>query len=510
MVSCTVTLFCFAGTTLSATIEHKSSSFEYSIGLNKFDFPMQYIGTMPNPTKGEAYQRVSRALARKALADAQDIGVKLLRASVVGFGPVAYGKTGDLDMWRSRPDKFWSGMDVMMDDLDAYEIHLVPVLMWNPGQFPSMTNETISDLISKPDSASWKLLESFVREFITRYRGRRTIVFYELTNELNLMADIDNVARCQELHSKKPCESTRNFSTDDLIAFTRRFADLIRSLDDTRLISSGFSIPRGAAEHLRKRSVGERHSEKWAPDSREEFAKNLREIHQAVDIISIHLYADEKNMRYGSRDELSLLAEAKRVADDLGKPLFVGELGEAKPEVAGPSSFSSRMLKRLVELQVPYSAVWVWEYRQKGYLIQNGRPDGYSLDPGYTNYLIESIREANLGPNSHPRIDRKAPRIVLTWPLECAVLNEQSDFYAVASDDSGTVSKVEFLIDGKVLAVDVSPPYHAVFSPSKFNSGMHRITARAYDHTEKFADFHSHILIGVEPQVKMNCTVSQE
>lgn len=478
-----------------------------SVGVNKFDLFMQYMGTASRGDGRDAHRRVTHAMARKALIDAREAGIRMMRVSLVGYSPAKYGGRRDLELWITNPNVFWGRVDEMFDDLDANSIQLVPVLMWNAAQFPAMTGETLGELIRNPDSKSWKLLSSYVTDFITRYRGRRTILFYELTNELNLLVDIDNVSRCNRMRSEEQCKISSNFSTDDLIEFTRRYATLIRGLDGTRLISSGFSVPRSAAEHLRP-SPGRLDHPNWTADSRGQFRKNLKDIHMAVDIISIHLYAGKQNQRFGSTSEMEVLAEAKLASVEAGKPLFVGEFGEPDSRNANPSSHTALMMEKILELKIPYSAVWAWEfYQHRLFKTDDGRDYAFNLEPGYTDFLIREIREANdSAKHKIPAIDRTPPRVVLTWPLECSVLKAPVNLHAVASDDSGAIKKVDFLLDGGLVGDDDGPPYQAALSVVKLKTGAHRLTARAYDFSGNAAEFSSDVIVGDRSTDKANCT----
>jgi hypothetical protein len=461
-----------------------------TIGLNKFDLPRHYIGRLRDGADADdpSYRRVSRALAQKILGDASDVGVKLVRASMVGFAPSEHGARGDLDLWRTNPTRFWERMDEMMSDLESRQLRLVPVLMWNARQFPAMTNETVGDFIRNPSSRSWVLLSRFVTEFVTRYRGRDVVEFYELTNELNALADLDNVGRCSKGNRPAGCNLASNVSTDEIILFTSRYAQLIRQLDGSRKISSGFTIPRPGAQRLRTEARGALPPRKGA-DTQDDLAKNIEELHRHVDIISVHLYEHPRNKRFGG-DELQLLAVLKRISDRLNKPLFVGEFGEPKPEAAKAGSFVPRMMQRMKELGIPYSALWAWQVRNGSYLKPERRPEGFSLEPGYTDLLIEEIRKANnaLRPGTQP--DKKPPRVVLTWPLGCSMLRESAQVFAAASDDSGAVQRVDFLLQGKVFSSDSTAPYEARLPAIPSGArGKQGLTARAVDAAGNASEF---------------------
>jgi hypothetical protein len=508
-------LFCSLGSCATqAGAATTAAQAEISIGANKVDLFSQYTGTASGGDGSAAYRRVTRAMARKSLDDAREAGIRYLRVSMSGRTSAVQGDGRDsLDLWRTNPKLFWSQVDEMMDDLDARGIQIVPVLMWASGKFPRMTGEPLGEMFRNPASKSWKLLTGFVTDFVTRYRARNSVLFYELTNELNNYADLDLVRRCKK--NKDDCVEGDRFTADEMILYTRRFAELIRSLDPKRLISSGFSIPRGSAQHLRASPEWTVSKTDWTPDSREEFGKNLESIHAGVDIISIHLYGGKTNWRFGSSDAVDLLVEAKRVADRAGKPLFVGEFGDANAVAADERSHVVRMINKILELKVAYSAVWAWElYLNKTYVTHENRHTRPSLEPGYTDYLIERIRQANGVKGSRGSMpkgkDSLPPRVVLTWPLACATLHTQVGLHAVASDDSGTVRKVEFLLNGKALESDEKIPFQASFTPAGIQPGKHRLSARAYDAAGNKAEFSSDVMIGKNPGNAANCVATME
>lgn len=484
--------------TAAFTEAHAASQLLHAgtIGVNKYDLFAQYTGTASGGDGGPAYWRVTRAMAKKSLDDARDAGVKYMRVSMSGRTSSKAGDGRDsLDLWRSHPAKFWSQVDEMMDDLDARDMQIVPVLAWGSGKFPGMVGEPMGEMFRNPESASWRLLASFVTEFVTRYRHRRTVLFYELTNELNNYADLDLVRRCRK---KDTCSEGDRFTTRDMIEYTRRLANLIHGLDSKRMVSSGFTIPRGSAEHLRATPEWLTSRTDWRPDSREQFAKNLKEIHAGVDIISIHLYGGKGNRRFGSDDVLDLLVEAKRVADEAGKPLYVGEFGDSDPVHADVDSHAVRMMDKLAELGVPYSTIWVWEfYQNKTYTTHDNRHTAHSLEPGYTDRLIGRLKAINrwstMGDPIKP--DTLPPRVVLTWPLECAVLRKQEAIHAVASDDAGAILKVEFLLDGQLLAEDDAAPFQATYTGNVIRFGEHRLTARAYDISGNIGEFSTTVVM---------------
>lgn len=474
-----------------------------AIGLNKFDLFMQYLGTASGGDGSPGYRKVTRAMARKAITDARNIGVTYFRISASGYAPSGFGRPGDIDLWGQDRKRYWALFDTMMDDLSANDMRMIPVFVWNWAQLPAMRQETVPEMLRDPESQSWSLLADYVTEFVLRYKSHPALYFYELTNEMNNGADLDLVTRCRAERGGKDlslCEPRGNFSTDDMVMFTSRLASLIRELDPSRPISSGFSVPRPAAGSLRRKPEWITGHADWTPDSREDFERNLLDIHRGVDVISVHLYPRAENRRFGANDATELLDSAKAAADKAGKPIFVGEFGDPNVLIAEPGSFAEKMLDKIVALRVPLSALWVWEfYSTAPYLSHDNQHTAFSLEPGFTDRLISKIQEANrrLGNRLPVRTpaDRTPPNVVLTWPLECTLVKRSQQVCAVASDDSGAVANVEFRVAGRLATVKTGPPYCFALQVDQLPTGEVPLVARAIDGAGNVAEFAATIIV---------------
>lgn len=82
--------------------------------------------------------------------------------------------------------------------------------------------------------------------------------------------------------------------------------------------------------------------------------------------------------------------------------------------------------------------------------------------------------------------DSTAPSVNLTAPATGATVKGAVDLTASASDASG-VSKVEFYVDGTLLAVDTTSPYAATWNTTEVLDGAHRLMAKAYDKVSNVA-----------------------
>jgi hypothetical protein len=113
----------------------------------------------------------------------------------------------------------------------------------------------------------------------------------------------------------------------------------------------------------------------------------LRDVHpDPVDIISIHFYPRDGNLRFGNKDENSakVLEIIKRVADRIGKPIYIGETGddyEKNPD----SLFLKNVFDEVVKLNIPITLIWNW-------MSPN---DKFDVNPERTPNIVALMKRAN-------------------------------------------------------------------------------------------------------------------
>lgn len=442
-----------------------ASDREGTLGVNKFDLLLQYLGMASGGDGDAAYRRVTEAMARKAIADAADAGIRYFRVSATGYMPTERSRRGDLDLWRSDRSAYWMTVDRMMADLERANIRIIPSFVWNPRQFPAMNGESVRDLVTNADSRSYRMLEDYVSEFVARYRERDLVLFYELGNELNLYADLDMHGRCAARWGRTHCESEGNYSTDEMIGFTGRLAARIRRLDPSRPISSGHSFPRPAAQHLRRKPEFAPGGPDWTSDSRRELSEYVAETHDGLEIISVHIYEAPPVPAISGRDAVGLIAWSQGIAQGLGKKLFVGEFGGQSSSALDAARFLPRALEALRSEKVPYSALWVWQYYQSStYRSFDSEATRFNIEPGYSDALIRRISTLNRtqSPLRRPREDITPPNVLISWPLQCARSDREFEVHVLASDDSGSPPHVVLEIGARRHDLGRSPPYESV------------------------------------------------
>jgi hypothetical protein len=442
--------FIAAGTAAAAT----------PLGANKFDLLLQYEGYSDYSDRSDVYRHVTQAMARKAIWDAKDAGFTFMRVSVSGYGgnnPQA-SKRDMLRLWQSDPGTYWHRVDEMLDELDRADLRIVPTLLWHFAQFPALTGETSTDFIRNPSSASRALAARYIKDFVTRYKARKTILFYELTNEYNLHAGRDILGHCVEKNDAAKCASIGNFTQDDLNGFAHDMAALIHGLDSSHQISSGYAEPPPNAYHLGAAPEWTK-SGGFKKDSPAEYAGNLQTIHRDFDIVSVHIYPHDNAIRFGRPpgSQAEMLVDAAKAAHDVHKKLYLGEFGDSSA-----SPFMHRMKELLDADTADYASIWVWEFYQTStYETLNTEPTSYSLEPGFRDELIALFRRPPATPDRTPR-----PRIVLTWPLPCSHVGQPVQITAMASDGDRPVSGVDFEVDGAPVGSATTPPYRLNWDPA--------------------------------------------
>jgi hypothetical protein len=375
-------------------------------------------------------------------------------------------------------------MDDMFAMLDKSHVQLVPVFVWNLLQFPLISRETFGTMIRDRNSRSRHLLRKYVGDFVERYRGRRTILFYELTNELNLAADLDMGAICLRDHlgaDRAVCAAEDHFTSKEMTSFARDMVAYITRLDPPRPVSSGYSAPRSSAWHMVAQPNFSKDSGDWTEDSVAQWKEYLRQIHDPYGIISIHVYPDrQKSLSDPAQQRQNkMMADAASVARTTGKPLFVGEFGDGGVTEDNVTPFVRRVTDSLIENKVQYAAFWEWEYSAKS-LDQDFGTEPENIDPSTRPSYVGLLRR--LVPSEKIPTSAPKPRVVMTWPLPCTTVNLPIVLSAVASVATGPVDYVEFFLDGISIGAKSRPPYRVSFDPLQAGTRTAIIEARAVSH----------------------------
>ncbi len=337
-----------------------------SLGVNKHElFSAYYLADFFGSDL-----KVTLSAARRSLDALAQIGLTIVR-----FNALPHWSAQIEDTYLKQRETFWQRFDEMVRDCRERGIRLVPVLLWNIGAFIDIVGESLQDFVNHPKAKSRELFNSWVEDIVTRYKDEPTILFWEVTNEANLTVDLrpmfpQGVVPPTDLtkphkhltRNPAPRDWRNNWSADEMAAFVRETAFLIKSLDKNHLVAAGYSIPRPSAWHLWLGSLKRAKEMDWTKDSDEEQANYIRMTHpEPLDFVDCHFYLE----RDATFDQLALL---KRVADELDKPLYVGEAG-ISVEVLGDQGYSNPValdglriyLEAMEALDVPLVLLWSWD-----------------------------------------------------------------------------------------------------------------------------------------------------
>jgi len=338
-----------------------------SLGVNKHELLSAYY--LADFFGGDL--KTTLSAARHSLDALAKAGLTIIR-----FNALPHWSAQIEDTYLKQRDTFWQRFDEMVKDCRERGIRIVPVLLWNIGAFIDIVGESLQDFANNPRSKARRMFNDWVEDIVTRYRDDPTILFWEVTNEANLTVDLrpmfpQGIVPPTDLtkphkhltRNPGPRDWRNNWSADEMAAFVRETAFLIKFLDKNHLVAAGYSAPRPAAWHLWLGSLKRAKSMDWTKDSDEEQANYIRMVHpEPLDFVDCHFYLGGEDVNF---DQLMLL---KQVADELEKPLYVGESG-VSAKLLGERGYANpiaqdgfRCLIEVMELlDVPLILFWSWD-----------------------------------------------------------------------------------------------------------------------------------------------------
>ena len=282
-------------------------------------------------------------------------GIPYARFCATGFWP------RDMKLYVEDREEYFRRLDDVVHSAEKHGIGLIPSLFWYYACVPDLVGEPM-DQWANPNSKTHAWMRQYVREVVTRYRDNPTIWAWELGNEFSLYAEIPHAVRpkADSRLGTPETRSKRDELTFDMVrhAFIS-FATAVREHDPSRLIFTGDSFPRLAAWNLEQKKS-------WDHDTMEQFKQMLIKANpDPISGISLHAYEDD-DQRFAHAMEVSRL---------MNKPVFIGEFG-AQLETEPQAAKFRRLLKAVVDNDIPLAAVWVFDHpAQKDFNItaDNGR-----------------------------------------------------------------------------------------------------------------------------------------
>jgi len=344
-----------------------------------------------------------RAVGINAVALADDILAKG-EAAAQSFRAIQY--LGDkkipfirfwasyFDNWKpyyEDPKRYWHNMDLLVAACEKAHIGLVPTLFWNAWTVPFYFGEFRSAWLDE-DSKTRAFARQYTREFVSRYKNRRTVWIWEFANEDNLAWDLPNALTFLPQARRDSRNIVRSYMG---ILTERTFAREIRKIDHTRPISSGASEVRPGQFHLA--SIPIKPGPGWGEDTPEQAAEATAWTAPApIDILSMHHY--EKPGQYNPAAVRDWLRTAGERAAALKRPLFLGEFGMLMPWAHTPADLDDAAYRKalndyfdaIFDSRTALAAYWAFAPDSKPYIGTVG--------PEYKRfeYVMDLIAEYNL------------------------------------------------------------------------------------------------------------------
>lgn len=375
------------------------------ISFNKFDLFWQLYDQLAAGKPLDATNPLVQAQDR-ALRNLHDMGFRSIRIFALPWGP--YGPASYDDPAKRKT--LYAALDKTLELCDAHDIRVVWSLAAStftdrqlvPGKGWVNGEEQERELISNPASRGRTLLYQYIDETVARYKNRKAVLMWEISNEVTLSADIGD--------DNGVYEGQRMPTLKDVAGFFDDVARRIKAADPLRLVNSGGSNMRECQWH-RYQKMG------WKKDTFEEQFKcfDLLYAKSAVDVIDIHSYPN--NMpgyviaAADGKDTILDNTGYMAIAARLSKPLMIGELGiqpipktDKKVWNATPDYFESyantaaalpwvnRTLDNAIEADV--QLVYWWSYQSDREQDQRD-PLRIDLELERNPELIKAIVEAN-------------------------------------------------------------------------------------------------------------------
>lgn len=338
-------------------------------------------------------------VAAAACQACSDRGFTTVRVAASPFWPSQWA------LYMSNETAYWEAAVPFAEALSAGGCVAVYSLFWNIFALPDLYGEPLGALVAgaRGDSSSRSFAASlrYIDAFVGRFAQSQSVAAWELTNEFNLLFDLDQSRLCVSCGGPgSPSERTKadNVSTDDGSALLTAWADRIRAADPLRRpVSSGHSLPRPAAEHLRASYLHP--GSDWTEDTFAQFQTNFADISSCCEWASAHIYPGKDNARWGKTGDSdpSIVWYVQAAAAAARKTLMIGEFGQLPDPTASPGAprpFVTGLLGALANPQPPGLAgvtslalMWTWEFGN-----QNGTAsNGWALWPGVTEGAIDSL-----------------------------------------------------------------------------------------------------------------------
>jgi hypothetical protein len=301
------------------------------VGVDYFD-PFYRTIVNPNDT---SYVAGFQALGQH--------NIPFVRYSATAYYPA------ELSLYQTNKDEYFRRMDGVVQAAQQAGVGLIPSMFWTYWAVPDLVGEHM-DQWGNSNSLTRQFMRSYTTDFVNRYKNSPAIWGWEFGNEFNLNANLPNGLKF--LPPIIPSEGTpTSRTTADLLTYAQirsaftDFSSVVHQLDPShRIIETGDSAVRAEAWH----NLNANTFETDTPAQQLEMLQGDNPGN--IDTVSIHLYGED----------IPRLPALASLAQQIGKPLFVGEFGVSTNLPNQQQQFES-LLQSIVQGNVSLAAAWVYD-----------------------------------------------------------------------------------------------------------------------------------------------------
>jgi len=257
--------------------------------------------------------------------------------------------------YRDHKDEYFRRLDLVVRTAEQHGIGLIPSLFWTLS-LCELVNEP-RDQWGNPQSKTMALMRQYTGEVMNRYGASPAIWGWEFGNEHNLNVDLPNAAK---FRPKNGTGTQRDDVTAEMMTvMLTEFTKTVRMYDKSRPVFSGHSHPRPYAWHNSAKKS-------WAFDSPAQAREIiLRDNPAPLDTITIHFYGIhnvDTELGKWVLNRQHYLMWLRETADQLMRPIFVGEFGLADKSGGPPSRpVFEAQLAEFEKAGIDLAAFWVYD-----------------------------------------------------------------------------------------------------------------------------------------------------
>lgn len=331
--------------------------------------PYAGIGANYDTLFGRLLQNKDDSSSLDNLALLGDKGIPFVRFRAGGFWP------NNADLYLKDRPEYFRRMDQVVRCAEQHHIGLIPSLFWRLATVSELVGEAPGQL-GDPNSKTIAFIKQYTSEMVNRYKDSPAIWGWEFGNEANLVVDLP-ASGPRGGRSMFAGEGGVRLTTEQLRTAYISFARVVRSIDPSRAIDSGTTIPRPAAWHNANGQPRQRDSEAQT------YAMLSRENPDPINLLSVHVYQKPQKLSpYGPETVGQFIARFARYAAEAGKPLFIGEFPTRNRDQA------NEYIRAIKDNHVPLAAFWTFDNSQQEQTLNVSFNNGRS-------FVIDLIAKAN-------------------------------------------------------------------------------------------------------------------